>query len=53
MANCILLKTGGGQEIKGNATPRDVLSGVTFMSSTSDKLQGGAIDKYIGYTASE
>ena len=23
------------------------------MSSTSDKLQGGAIDKYIGYTASE
>ena len=43
MANCLLLKTGGGQEIKGSATPNDVLEDVTFMSSNSDEVQTGTI----------
>lgn len=42
MANCILIKN-GGQEIKGSATPNDVLEDVTFMSSNSDKVQTGTI----------
>lgn len=48
MANCILVKTGGGQEIKGNASPNQVLRGVTFMSSKSNELQTGTIVTRLG-----
>ena len=42
MASCILTKIGGGQ-IEGTAVPANVLSGKTFMSANSDKLQTGTM----------
>ena len=49
MASCILTKIGGGQ-IEGTAVPADVLSGKTFMSANSDKLQTGTIPVFASLT---
>lgn len=45
MSNCLIIRR-TPQEIEGNATPSDVLTGKTFQSTNSENLQTGTLTDY-------